>query len=144
MNILIINGPNLNFLGKRSVSIYGNETLDDLMLSIKTSSDGKLHNFKFYQSNHEGNIIDLIQNESLWAHGIIINPGALGHYSYSIRDALESVSIPSVEVHISNIKKREEFRKKSVIEDVCIAQFYGEGKQSYLKALKEIINYRKR
>ena len=110
MNILVVNGPNLNFLGKRNIKIYGDETLDELMVWVETSAEGKSHSFKFYQSNHEGVIIDIIQDESLWADGIIINPGALGHYSYAIRDALDSVSIPSIEVHISNIKKRENFR----------------------------------
>ena len=142
MNILVVNGPNLNFLGKRNIKIYGDETLDELMVWLETSAEGKSHSFKFYQSNHEGVIIDIIQDESLWADGIIINPGALGHYSYAIRDALDSVSIPSIEVHISNIKKRENFRKKSVLKGVCIGQFYGKGKLGYLKALKKLIGYK--
>ena len=142
MNILVINGPNLNLLGKRDPAIYGDETLDEIMAWLETSPEGELNSFKFYQSNHEGIIIDIIQDQSLWANGIIINPGALGHYSYAIRDALESVSIPSIEVHISNIKKREKFRKKSVIKDVCIDQMFGEGKLSYLKALQKLINYK--
>jgi 3-dehydroquinate dehydratase-2 len=138
MNILVINGPNLNFLGKRNIEIYGDETLDELMEWLENSSDGKLHSFKFYQSNHEGVIIDIIQDESMWADGIIINPGALGHYSYSIRDALDSISVPCIEVHISNINEREEFRAKSVIEDVCIERIHGQGKLSYLNALKKL------
>jgi len=142
MNILVINGPNLNFLGKRDIKIYGDETLDELMVWLETSSEGKPHNFKFYQSNHEGVIIDIIQDESLWADGIIINPGALSHYSYAIRDALDSISIPSIEVHLSNIKKREKFRKKSVLEGICIDQLYGEGKLSYLQALIKLTNYK--
>ncbi|OUW62429.1 MAG: hypothetical protein CBD58_01910 [bacterium TMED198] len=138
MNILVINGPNLNFLGKRNIEIYGDETLDELMEWLENSSVGKLHDFKFYQSNHEGIIVDTIQDESLWAEGIIINPGALGHYSYSIRDALDSISAPSIEVHISNINKREAFRAKSVLKGVCIDRIHGQGKLSYLNALKKL------
>ncbi|MAM98268.1 MAG: 3-dehydroquinate dehydratase [Candidatus Marinimicrobia bacterium] len=136
MNILVINGPNLNLLGEREPEIYGNDTLEELMMWLETSSDGRNHNFKFYQSNHEGVLIDAIHDERQWANGMIINAGALSHYSYAIRDAISSIGIPTVEVHLSDIMERENFRKISVIKDVCVRQVYGLGKKSYLEGLK--------
>ena len=136
MNILVINGPNLNLLGEREPEIYGNDTLEELMMWLETSSDGRNHNFKFYQSNHEGVLIDAIHDERQWANGMIINAGALSHYSYAIRDAISSIGIPTVEVHLSDIMGREDFRKISVIKDVCVRQVYGLGKKSYLEGLK--------
>ena len=136
MNILVINGPNLNLLGEREPEIYGNDTLEELMMWLETSSDGRNHNFKFYQSNHEGVLIDAIHDERQWANGMIINAGALSHYSYAIRDAISATGIPTVEVHLSDIMGREDFRKISVIKDVCIRQVYGLGKKSYLEGLK--------
>ena len=136
MNILVINGPNLSLLGEREPEIYGNDTLEELMMWLETSSDGRNHNFKFYQSNHEGILIDAIHDERQWANGMIINAGALSHYSYAIRDAISATGIPTVEVHLSDIMGREDFRKISVIKDVCIRQVYGLGKKSYLEGLK--------
>ena len=136
MNILVLNGPNLNLLGEREPEIYGNDTLEELMMWLETSSDGRNHKFKFYQSNHGGNLIDAIHDERQWANGMIINPGALSHYSYAIRDAISSTGIPTVEVHLSHIMDREDFRKISVIKDVCISQVFGLGKKSYLEGLK--------
>tara|TARA_B100000676_G_C17789069_1_gene686031 strand:- start:271 stop:708 length:438 start_codon:yes stop_codon:yes gene_type:complete len=136
MNILVINGPNLNLLGERQTDIYGENTLQELMMWLETSADGQNHNFKFYQSNHEGTIIDSIHDEREWADGIIINAGAFSHYSYAIRDAISSVNINTVEVHLSNIMEREDFRKISVLKDVCIEQIYGLGRNSYIEALK--------
>jgi 3-dehydroquinate dehydratase-2 len=97
------------------------------------------HDFKFYQSNHEGDIIDFIHDERHWTQGIIINPGAFAHYSYAIMDAIKSVNIPTVEVHITDVKKRDNFRKKSVIAPVCVKQISGLGKYSYLEGVKELI-----
>ena len=136
MNILVINGPNLSLLGEREPEIYGNDTLEELMMWLEASSDGRNHNFKFYQSNHEGVLIDAIHDERQWANGMIINAGALSHYSYAIRDAISSIGIPTVEVHLSDIMEREDFRKISVIKDVCVRQVYGLGKKSYLEGLK--------
>tara|TARA_A100001015_G_scaffold298908_1_gene382281 strand:+ start:98 stop:526 length:429 start_codon:yes stop_codon:yes gene_type:complete len=136
MNILVINGPNLSLLGEREPEIYGNDTLEELMMWLETSSDGRNHNFKFYQSNHEGVLIDAIHDERQWANGMIINAGALSHYSYAIRDAISATGIPTVEVHLSDIMGREDFRKISVIKDVCVRQVYGLGKKSYLEGLK--------
>ena len=136
MNILIINGPNLNLLGDRQPDIYGEETLEELMIWIQTSPEGSHHEFKFFQTNHEGEIIDTLQDERHWADGIIINPGAFTHYSYAIRDAISSIQIPTVEVHLSDISNREDFRKISVISPVCIKQISGLGKDSYIKGLQ--------
>ena len=136
MNILVINGPNLNLLGKREPHIYGTDTLEELMVWLENCPESFKHNFKFYQSNHEGEIIDFIHDERHWAHGIIINPAAFSHYSYAIYDALVAVDIPSIEVHLSDINNREKFRKKSVIKNICIKQISGLGKLSYLEAVK--------
>ena len=139
MNILVINGPNLNLLGEREPELYGTDTLDELMMWLANCSECIEHDFKFYQSNHEGEIIDFIHDERHWAQGIIINPGAFTHYSYAIMDAIKSVNIPTVEVHITDLKKRDDFRKKSVIAPACIKQIGGLGKYSYLEGVKELI-----
>ena len=139
MNILVINGPNLNLLGNRNPEIYGIETLDELMLWLENSTESANHSFQFYQSNHEGEIIDILHDERHWAGGVLINAGAYSHYSYAIRDAIETINIPTVEVHISNIKKREEFRQKSVLSSVCIETIVGLGKNSYLEGLNILI-----
>ena len=141
MNILVINGPNLNLLGKRETEIYGKDTLEELMMWLETNPISSDHSFKFHQSNHEGEIIDTIHDERHWAHGIIINPGAFTHYSYAIRDAIASVDIPTVEVHISDIQNREEFRQISVISPICIDQIIGYGKDSYLRGLELLLKY---
>ena len=136
MNILVINGPNLNLLGEREPEIYGSDTLDELMAWLETSSESIGINFKFYKSNHEGDIIDSIHDEREWCNAIIINPGAFAHYSYAIRDAVVAVSKPTIEVHLSDINNRESFRKKLVISDVCLQTISGKGKDGYLEALK--------
>ena len=141
MNILVINGPNLNLLGTREPDIYGTDTLEELMMWVETSPISSNHHFKFYQSNHEGEIIDTIQDERHWANGLLINPAAFTHYSYSIRDTISSINIPTVEVHLSDIHNREEFRKISVISPVCIEQIIGLGKDSYIKGLDILLKY---
>ena len=141
MNILVINGPNLNLLGTREPEIYGTETLEELMMWLETCPKGSDHSFKFFQSNHEGEIIDTIHDEREWAEGILINPAAFTHYSYAIRDAISAVEIPTVEVHLSDINNREEFRKVSVIKQVCIDKVFGLGKDSYLEGLQLLIKF---
>ncbi len=140
MNILVINGPNLNLLGVRKPEIYGDETLEELMMWLENCTESKNHKFKFYQSNHEGEIIDILHDERQWATGILINPGAYAHYSYAIRDAIEAVNIKTIEIHISDIKNREQFRLNSVISDVCVKTISGLGKNSYLNGLKTLLN----
>ena len=139
MNILVINGPNLNLLGTREPEIYGTDTLEELMMWLETSPLGADHSFKFFQSNHEGEIIDTLHDERHWAQGVLINPAAFTHYSYAIRDAISAVEIPTVEVHLSDLRKREEFRQISVISSVCVDQFSGLGKDSYLKGLNLLL-----
>ena len=139
MNILVVNGPNLNLLGTRKPDIYGTETLEELMMWLENSTESANHNFKFYQSNHEGEIIDTLHDERHWADGILINAGAYTHYSYAIRDAIESIDIPAVEIHLSNPNNREDFRKKSVLSSACVDTVSGLGKNSYLEGLKILI-----
>jgi 3-dehydroquinate dehydratase-2 len=133
--VLIINGPNLNLLGTREKDVYGTETLEDI--AVKVSEEAKKLNldFDFIQSNHEGEIIDKIHDARGKYQVIIINPGAYTHYSYAIRDAVKAVLIPTIEIHLSNIHGREEFRSKSVIAPVCAGQISGFGSNSYILAL---------
>ena len=136
MKILVINGPNLNLLGIREPDIYGIETLADIRNWLDRQPETNGHNIRWFQSNHEGDLIDQIQTTTNLYDGIIINPGAFTHYSYSIRDAIAAIDIPTVEVHLSDINNREKFRRISVINDVCVAQVSGLGKKSYSEALK--------
>ena len=136
MKILIINGPNLNLLGKRDTAIYGAESLSDINDFIKNHFDTDL--FEFFQSNHEGDIIDKIHSTGEDYAGIVMNPGAYAHYSYAIRDAIDASSLPVIEVHLSNIYEREEFRHVSVTAPVCAGIITGEGKQGYIKAVEKI------
>ena len=143
MKILIINGPNLNLLGEREPEVYGNDNLADLNNWLREHESSQEHDLKFYQSNHEGQIIDMIQGHRKSVDGLVINPGGLTHYSIALRDAIVGCQIPTVEVHISDIHAREEFRKKSVIKDVCLQQISGLGKQGYIDAIKVLVNHHK-
>lgn len=135
MNILVINGPNLNMLGERDKNIYGNNTYKDLVKLIKDYAKEKSVKVKCVQSNYEGKIIDYIHKSIGKFDAIIINAGAYTHYSYAIKDALNLVKIPKVEVHISNIYEREDFRKISVIKDECDYSVIGQGIKGYLLAI---------
>ena len=135
MNILVINGPNLNMLGVRDKNIYGNNTYKDLVKSIKDYAKEKSVKVKCVQSNYEGKIIDYIHKSIGKFDAININAGAYTHYSYAIKDALNLVKIPKVEVHISNIYEREDFRKISVIKDECDYSIVGQGIKGYLLAI---------
>ena len=146
MKILVLNGPNLNFLGIREKSIYGNMDYNELVGYIKSESERILDDISIEvkQSNSEGIIIDILQQayyEEI--DGIVINPGAYTHYSYAIFDAIKSIQIPTIEVHISNIHEREEFRKISVISPACVYQIYGKGAQGYVEAISYLVNYLK-
>lgn len=138
--IVIINGPNMNLLGEREPEIYGERSLEDLNNEIKKYADKKSVELKFFQSNHEGEIIDILHNHRNDADGFILNPGAFTHYSYAIRDAVAAISPPVVEVHLSDIESREEFRKISVIEPVAAEQYSGEGLGSYLKGIDFLLS----
>ena len=137
MKLLIINGPNLNLIGRREVGVYGKENLDQIINWVSANIESSKVDLIWFQSNSEGDIIDklhwAIDNQIV---GVIINPGAYTHYSYAIRDAISSIEIPTIEVHLSNIDERENFRKKSVIKDVCKKQIKGKGKNGYLEAIK--------
>ncbi|RKX20301.1 MAG: type II 3-dehydroquinate dehydratase [Candidatus Zixiibacteriota bacterium] len=133
--ILVVNGPNLNLLGKREPEIYGYDSLDELNSRLVEAGQEMGLTLEFFQSNSEGAIIDFIHVNATDANGMIINPGAYTHYSYAIRDAISSVDIKTVEVHLSNIYNREEFRKKSVIAPVCFGHIVGFGYYGYAMAL---------
>ena len=135
MNILVIHGPNLNLLGEREPEIYGRTTLTELNKKITEYARSRKVKVRIFQSNHEGKIIDFIHKNRHWAQGIVINPAALTHYSYALRDAIAAVALPTVEVHLSDIHKRESFRKLSVIKPLCLSQISGEGEKSYLKGI---------
>lgn len=141
MKFLIINGPNLNMLGTREPGIYGNETLEGIRKSLELEAGRLDVEVEFMQSNHEGEIIDAIHSASDRASAIIINPGAYTHYSIAIRDAIKCVNIPTVEIHISNLHTREEFRSNSVIAPACIGQISGFGPNSYLLGLRAAYLY---
>ena len=136
MKILVINGPNLNFLGIREKNIYGNQDYQYLLKMLEDKSRETGHEVIVFQSNYEGGIIDRIQEAYFdGTQGIVINPGAYTHYSYAIHDALSSVDMPKVEIHISDITAREEFRKISVTAPACDKQIYGQGLSGYLTAI---------
>lgn len=136
MKILVINGPNINFLGIREPDIYGKDTYDDLVRLISAHADKKGITVEFFQSNHEGAIVDKIQRAYFEkADGIVINPAAYTHTSVAIADALKAVSIPCVEVHISDVSKREEFRQISYVRSICKKTIIGKGFQGYCEAM---------
>ena len=137
MNILVINGPNLNFLGIRQPEIYGKATYEDLKAMIQAEADRLGVQVSFFQSNHEGALVDAIQQAYFdKTDGIIINPGAYTHTSVALLDAVKAVSIPTVEVHISDPETREEFRRISYIREACVATIKGRGLEGYLEALR--------
>ena len=136
MKILILNGPNLNFLGIREKGIYGTQNYESLTTLLQQKAQKEGHHLDIFQRNHEGALIDKIQEAyHNNTEGIIINPGAFTHYSYALRDALASIEIPKIEVHISNVHKREEFRHTSVTAPVCTGQIVGLGLHGYLLAM---------
>lgn len=139
MRILVLNGPNLNMLGTREPHIYGATTLADIEQALQTRAQQAHASVVCVQSNHEGVLIDTIQREYTSIDGIIINPGAFTHYSYALRDALSAVSCPIIEVHISNVYKREAFRHHSVIAPIATGQIAGLGWQGYVLALERLL-----
>ncbi len=136
MKFLVINGPNLNNLGRREIGHYGSNTLSEIEDLIRSKAEELQVEVEFFQSNHEGAIVDYLQSASVNSSGIIINAGALTHYGLSLRDALLDVALPVIEVHLSNIHAREQFRHHSVIVDIAIGQIVGLGSHSYLLALE--------
>ncbi|MFC0269911.1 type II 3-dehydroquinate dehydratase [Metabacillus herbersteinensis] len=141
MKILVINGPNLNRLGLREPEVYGTKSLTELEQELINFAETQKVELTCFQSNHEGDIIDAIHESENQFHGIVMNPGAFTHYSYAIRDAIVSVTTPVIEVHISNVHKRESFRSESVTAAATVGQIVGLGFQGYrlaILALKEL------
>lgn len=139
MKILVLHGPNLNMLGLREPEIYGHTTLDDINRSIETTAEKEGVEVRAVQSNHEGTLVDEIQQTQEWADGILINPGGYTHTSVAIRDAIAAAGLPTVEAHLSNVYAREELRHHSYIAPVALGQICGFGANSYLLGLQALI-----
>jgi 3-dehydroquinate dehydratase-2 len=139
LKILVLHGPNLNLLGSREPDVYGRRTMADINLALEQeAADNQL---RFVQSNHEGVLVDAIHEAIEWADGIVFNPGAFTHTSYALRDAIAAAGLPCVEVHLSNIHAREEFRRKSVLAPVCLGQINGFGWRSYALGLQALLDH---
>lgn len=143
MKILVLNGPNLNFLGIREPEVYGKETYEDLCNLIQEYAAKRQIEVEFKQSNHEGTLVDYLQ-VAYFNHidGIVFNPGAYTHTSIALLDALKSINIPCVEVHISDVTKREEFRMQSYLRSACVTTIMGKGLNGYLEAIDYLINHK--
>jgi 3-dehydroquinate dehydratase II len=139
MNILLLNGPNLNLLGEREPDIYGTTTLPQLVQMVEARATGLGHALRAFQSNHEGALIDELHRARQWANGVIFNPGAFTHYSYALRDAIAATRLRVVEVHLSDITRREPWRRVSVLEEVCAHRVMGKGPAGYIEALEWLV-----
>jgi 3-dehydroquinate dehydratase-2 len=143
LKVLVLHGPNLNLVGFREPDIYGKKKLETIDEELRNYAKAKQVELRVQQSNSEGVLIDSIQEHRKWADGIVINPGGLTHYSISLRDALTSVRLPVVEVHLTNVQAREEFRRHSVISPITVGQIVGFGGFGYQLAIEALINLRK-
>ena len=138
MRILVLHGPNLNLLGEREPEMYGSMSLAQLNARLRAHAQKRGARLRIFQDNCEGTLIDLIHEHRHWAQGVVFNPGAYAHYSYALRDAVAAAGVATIEVHLTDVKKREPFRRRSVIAPVCIATVCGGGAGSYLSAIDRL------
>lgn len=141
MKILVLHGPNLNLLGTREPEVYGNLTLDDINARLVKLGESLGAELNCQQSNHEGVLVDALHDAREWADGVVFNPGAYSHTSVALRDAISAIGIPVVEVHLSNVYAREEFRHKSMLSAVCAGKLSGFGWRSYTLGLRALVEW---
>ncbi len=135
-NVLVLHGPNLNLLGEREPSVYGTMTLAEVDRQVRREARRLAVAIRSFQRNGEGELLDLLHRHRRWADGVLINPGAYGHYSYALRDGLAAIGKPAIEVHLTDVRRREPWRRRSVIRPPCVAMFAGRGVASYLDGLR--------